>query len=143
MSTAFRQELRAGCYAVLTTYQAANPTKLATVYAYPPESYATPCAYVEKTVNERIVHSASTRQRVLTVNVVLVTKLISNKQATDEQDFLVDALMDAFSAAYHGASGTTLMQPITVTDTEIAAGDGVRYAAAIFTIEGSDQLGRP
>lgn len=142
MTTSFRQQLRAGCKSVLDTYQAANPTLLGVVYDYPPESFATPCAYVEKTVNERIDHDASLRRRVLTVNVVVVNKLMSNDQATGEQDVLVDGLLDAFSGDVHAASGTTIMQPTAVTDTEITAGEGVRYAAAVITIEGSIQEGR-
>lgn len=142
MTTTFRQDFRAGCISVLTTYQAANPTLLATVYGYPPESYATPCAYVEKTVNERIVHDAGLRFRVCTVNVVIVNRLISNKQATDEQDVLVDGVMDAFTATPHAASGVTMIEPTAVTDTEITGGEGVRYAAAVITIEGSIQEGR-
>jgi hypothetical protein len=142
MTTSFRQELRAGCKSVLDTYQAAHPDQLNKVYDYPPESFDTPAAYVEKTVNERIEHDASLRRRVLTVNVVLVNKLMSNDQATGEQDVLVDGLLDAFTAAPHGASTTTEIQPVSVTDTEITAGEGVRYAAAVIAIEGSTQEGR-
>ena len=142
MTTSFRQDLRAGCFSVLTTYKNANPTLLPQIHDYPPESFNTPCAYVEKTVNETIEHDASLRRRILRVQVVLVTKLISNAQATDEQDVLVDGLLDAFSAVPHSASGATLMQPVAVTDTEITAGEGVRYAAAVITVEGSIQEGR-
>ena len=142
MTTSARQDLRAGCASVLTTYQAANPTLLGKVYDYPPESFATPCAYVEKTVNERIEHDASLRRRTLSVNVVIVNKLMSNDQATGEQDVLVDGLLDAFTAGYHAASSSTVLQPVSVTDTEITAGDGVRYAAAVIAVEMSIQEGR-
>jgi len=143
VTTTFRVDFRAGLYSVLTTYQAANPTLLSSIHDYPPESYATPCAYVEKTVNERVEHNAGLRYRVVTGTVVLLTKLISNAQATHEQDVLVDGLMDAFSAGFHAASGSSLTQPVSVTDTEVPGGEGVRYAAAIFTVEGSIQEGRP
>lgn len=142
MATSFRQQLRAGCLTVLNTYKTANPTLLPNIYDYPPESFTTPCAYVEKTVNEKIEHDASTRRRVLTVNVVLVTKLMSNDQATGEQDVLVDGLVDEFTATPNAASTTTMIQPVSVTDTEITAGEGVRYAGAVITIEGSIQEGR-
>lgn len=142
MASTFRQQLRAGCKSVLDTYQAANPTLLGIVYDYPPESFATPCAYVEKAVNERIDHDASTRRRILSVNVVIVNKLMSNDQAVAEQDVLVDALIDAFTATPYAASTTTVIAPVSVTDTEITAGEGVKYAAAIITIEGSIQEGR-
>jgi len=142
MATTFRVDFRAGLLDVANTYQAANPTLIATVYGYPPESYATPCIYIDKKIEESIVHDAGLRFRVLTGNMVLVTKLISNKQATDEQDVLVDALLDALTADPHAASGQTLIAPVSVTDTEISAGEGVRYSAAIITVEGSIQEGR-
>ncbi len=141
-TSTFRQNFRAGCLSVLNTYQVTNPTLLGTVYGYPPESYATPCAYVEKTVHEQIVHNAALRFRVLACNVVIVTKLISNKQATDEQDVLIDGVMDAFTNTPHAASGQTLIQPTAVTDTELTSSDGVRYAAAVISIEGRIQEGR-
>lgn len=142
MTTTFRQDFRAGLLSVATTYQTANSTLVATVYSYPPESFATPCVYIDKKIDEKIVHDQGVRFRVLTGSMVLVTKLLSNKQATDEQDVLVDGLMDALTATPHAASGQTLIEPSAVTDTEIAAGDGVRYAAAIITVEGSIQEGR-
>lgn len=142
MST-FRAQLRAGCKSVLDTYMAANPTLLGATYDYPPESFQTPCAYVEKQVRETLTHLASVRQRTLRVNVVIVNKLMSNDQATAEQDVLVDGLVDAFTATPRAASTTTLIEPVEVTlDTEITGGEGVKYAAAIITIEGSIQEGR-
>jgi hypothetical protein len=143
MPTSFRQQVRAGCLSVLNTYQAANPSLLSTVYDYPPESFATPCAYVDKRVSERLNHSSGIRSRVVSVNVVIVNKLMSNDQVTGEQDVLVDGLLDAFTADPHAASSTTLIEPTAVDDIEIPGGEGVRYAGAVITIEGSIQEGRP
>ncbi len=142
MTTTFRQDFRAGCLTVLTTYQTAHPDLLATVYDYPPESFATPCAYMEKSIPETVIHDSGLRFRVLRGSVVLVTKLLSNKQATHEQDVLVDGIMDAFTATPHAASGSTLVEPKGASDTEIASSDGVRYGAVIIPIEGSIQEGR-
>ena len=142
MSTSFRQDLRTGCASVLTTYQAAHPTLLYHVYDYPPESYNTPCAYVEKAVSESLQHTSGVRRRVLRVNVVIVNKLVSNDQATSEQDVLIDGLLDAFTAAPHAASAQTLLEPVSVTDTELSDANGTRYAAAVIAIEGTIQEGR-
>ena len=142
MATTFRVDFRAGLVSVAQTYATANPTLIGTVYDYPPESFATPCLYIEKGIPESVVHDSGLRFRVLTGHVVIVNKLISNAQATHEQDVLIDALMDAYTAAPHGASGQTLIEPKGVQETEITAGDGVRYAAAIITVEGSIQEGR-
>ena len=142
MATSFRQDLRAGCFSVLSTYQAANPTLLYEVRDFPPESCHTPMAYVEKAVNETLQHTSGVRRRVLRVNVVIVNKLVSNDQATGEQDVLVDAILDAFTATPHAASAQTLLEPVSVTDTELSDANGVKYAAAVIAIEGSIQEGR-
>ena len=75
MATSFRQQIRAGCFTVLETFKAANPTLLYEVRDFPPESYHTPLAYVEKAVSETIRHDSGTRQRTVRVNVVIVNKL--------------------------------------------------------------------
>ena len=142
MATSFRADLRAGCKTVIDTYQAANPTLVFHTYDYPPESFHTPCAYVEKAVNESILHDSGTRQRTLRVNVVIVNKLVSNDQATGEQDALVDGLLDGFTAAPHAASSTTVIAPVSVTDTELSDANGIKYAAAVITIEGTILEGR-
>lgn len=141
-NTSFRADLRAGCKSVLDTFKAANPTLLYETYDYPPESYHTPCAYVEKGVNERLQHTSGVRFRTLTVNVVIVNKLMSNNQATDEQDALVDGLLDGFTAAPRAASNASLLQPVSVTDTELVDANGNRYAAAVIAVEGVIQEGR-
>ena len=143
MATTFRVDFRAGLVSVAQTYATANPTLIGTVYDYPPESFATPCLYIEKGIPETVVHDSGLRFRVLTGHVVIVNKLISNAQATHEQDVLIDALMDAYTAA----PSTPLRDDPDrnqswVTDTEIPGGDGVRYSAAIITVEGSIQEGR-
>ena len=86
MASTFRVDFRAGLASVLTTYQAANPTLLNKVYSYPPGEYNTPCAFIEKTINERQEMLNGVWQRILTGTVVIVCKLISNEQATSEQD---------------------------------------------------------
>ena len=142
MASTFRVDFRAGLASVLTTYQAANPTLLNKVYSYPPGEYNTPCAFIEKTINERQEMLNGVWQRILTGTVVIVCKLISNEQATNEQDVLIDGLVDAYSTNFHAASGSSEIEPVSVTDTEITAGEGVRYAAAIITVQGTKQEGR-
>lgn len=143
MASTFRAQMRAGCKTVIDTVQAANPTLLFHTYDYPPESYHTPCAYIEKAVPETIVHSQQLRFRVLQMNVVVVNKLVSNDQATGEQDVLVDLLVDAFTTNHSAAVANSLMEPVRVVhDTEITDANGTKYAAAIVTIQGQIQEGR-
>ena len=142
MATSFRQQIRAGCFTVLETFKAANPTLLYEVRDFPPESYHTPLAYVEKAVSETIRHDSGTRQRTVRVNVVIVNKLVSNDQATAEQDALVDGLLDAFTATPRAASNSTVIAPISVSDTELSDNNGNRYAAAVIAVEGIELVGR-
>jgi hypothetical protein len=140
--SSFRQQFRAGCKTVLDTVATANPTLIVEEYDYPPESYHTPCAYVEKGVNETLIHTSGVRIRTLRGNVVLVNKLVSNDQATSEQDVLVDLVLDGFTAAPRAASTASLIQPVSVTDTELQDANGNRYAAAVIGVEGVIQEGR-
>jgi hypothetical protein len=141
-SSTFRAQFRAGLKTVLDTVKSANPSALLEVREYPPESYHTPLAYVEKGVNETLQHTSGVRIRTLRGNIVLVNKLVSNDQATDEQDVLVDLVLDALTAAPRAASASTLIQPVSVTDTELSDNNGNRYAAAVIGVEGVIQEGR-
>lgn len=149
LSDPFRVEFRAGLKALLDAYKAAHPyvgatgLGLAETYDYPPESYHTPCGYVEKPMPEVVSHDASTRSRVLTGQVVLVSRLISNAQATREQDVLIDELHEWFTSNARLASNNSLSQVVRVQpDAELTDANGNKYAAAIFTIEASKLLGR-
>jgi hypothetical protein len=139
----FRQQFRTGRKSVLDAYKAAHPTLLLHTYDYPPESYHTPMAYVEKGVDEVVRHDAQTKSRVITGNVVIVNKLMSNAQATAEQDVIVDGLHDQFTATPRAASSSTLLEVTRVTDTELTDANGNRYAAAVMVITGTQLLGRP
>lgn len=138
MSTTFRANLRTGIKTTLDTYAAANPTKLAHVYDHTPAAPRTPCAYIEKAVRESVTHTAGVRIRSLTASVVALNRLVSNDQATDEQDALVDGLLDAFTAAPSAAGGSTLIEPVAVEDDELTVGDAT-YAGFRMSIVGTIQ----
>lgn len=139
--TGFRANFRAGCKGVLDSYKAANPTLLAHVYDHRPESYRTPCAFVDNVIGEpTIVHDFGTRQRVLQARVYVVNKIVSNDQTADEQDALVDGVVDAFSAAARSVSGA-LIQPIRVEGDELNDGDAF-YAASVIVVQGQIRQGR-
>lgn len=143
MATTFRNDMRAGIKTVIDGVKAANPTLIFHTYDYPPESFHTPCVYIEKAVPETITHSQQIRFRVPLMNVVMVNKLVSNDQATDEQDDLVDLMIEAFTTNHSAAGTSTLIEPVRVVhDTEITDANGTKYAAAILTIQGQIQEGR-
>lgn len=149
LTDSFRVEFRAGLKALLDAYKAAHPfvsstgLGLAETYDYPPGSYHTPCGYVEKSIPEVVTHDASTRARVLTGQIVFVSKLIDNAQATHEQDVLVDQFHEWVTANPRAAGASSRMEIVRIQpDVEISDGDGTRFTAAVVTIEGHKPVGR-
>ena len=142
VATTFRADLRAGCYAILAAVKAASPTLLPDISPSPPESYSTPMGFVEKRVRETTTHTAQTRTRTLEAGIVIVNKLMSNDQATSEQDVLVDLVVDACTAAPNAAGAATLIEPVSVLDFELQGGDGIRYSAVRIGVRGTIREGR-
>lgn len=140
MST-FRAQLRAGCKTVIDSVQTANPTLIAHTYDHRPAKFLTPCAFVDFAVDQTIAHDSGTRRRVFTAFVHIVNKLISNDQAADEQDVLVDLVVDAFTAQPRAASNSTLIEPTGVT-THAEETDGANYACSIVAVSGLILEGR-
>lgn len=137
----FRADLRAACAGVLADYKAAHPTQLAHTYDHRPPRYLTPCAFVDNAIGEPLIHhDFGTRQRTLLARVYVVNKIVSNDQASDEQDALVDGLVDAFTAAARRVT-TALLQPLNVQPDELTDGDAT-YAASVITVQGLIQQGR-
>ena len=141
MST-FRAQLRAGCKTVIDSVQAANTDKLAHTYDHRPQSFRTPCAFVDNNIAQpTITHDSGTRSRDLLAAVHIVNKLISNDQAADEQDVLVDLVVDAFTAQPRAASSASLIEPVSVDGHEEQDGDA-SYACSIVFVRGRIQEGR-
>jgi hypothetical protein len=141
-TTTFRTDLRAGCYAILGIVQTAHPTLLPDISPSAPESYTTPMGYVEKGVRESGDVQAQTWTRQLDAAIVLVNKLMSNDQAANEQDALVDLVVEAIIDNPHIVSGATLVQPAGIQDFELSGGEGVKYSAVRIVVRGSIWLGR-
>lgn len=137
----FRTDLRAGCKTVIDTYAVANPTLLPHTYDHPPEAPRTPCAWVEKAMPEEYQHTSGIRFRRARVGIVVLNRMISSDQATDEQDALLDGLLDAFTADPDAAGANTLIEPIANEDIELAIGDAI-YAGFRLTVTGLIQQGR-
>jgi hypothetical protein len=136
-----RVNLRAGLKEILDAYKATGA--LAETYAYPPESYHTPCAYIETGVPEAVTHDMSTRQRILTAQVVFVVKLISNAQATGELDVMVDALHEWVTANPRIAGQLSMLEVVRVQPgLELTDANGNKYAATVITIDCNERLGR-
>lgn len=142
-----RATLRAGCFSVLQTVQAAHPTLLAHVWDHTPPTFRTPVAFVANVIAQpTIAHDASTRRMEMVAEVHVVNKYVSNNQAADEQDALVDLIVDAFTAAPRGASASSLIEPVSVTGHEEQDvnpnGEAAYYPCSVINVRGSFIEGR-
>lgn len=141
MST-FRAQLRAGCKTVIDSVQTANPTLIAHTYDHRPSSFRTPAIFVDNNITQpTITHDAGTRARDLLAAVHIVNKLISNDQAADEQDVLVDLVVDAFTAQPRAASNASLIEPVSVDGHDETDGEA-SYACSIVFVRGRILEGR-
>lgn len=137
-----RAQLRAGCKTVLDTVQAASPSLLVHVYDHRPPNFRTPCAFVENVIGQpTIAHDAATRRMEMVAEVHIVNKYVSNDQAADEQDTLVDLIVDAFTAAPRAASSASLIEPVSVTGHEESDGEAF-YPCSVVNVRGSFIEGR-
>ena len=134
--------MRSGAKTVIDSVQTANPTLLAHTYDHRPQSFRTPCAFVDNNITQPVIdHDSGTRRRDLVAAVHIVNKLISNDQAADEQDVLVDLIVDAFTDQPRAASSASLIEPVSVDGHEEQDGDA-SYACSIVLVRGRIQEGR-
>lgn len=134
LNTSFRQQVHAGIVSTLTAFKAANPTLLRQVWHARPSSFTLgelPCAVLGN-LTETISTSQGIRQRQFTgFTVELVDRSPDNMESDDRMNQLVDAMLDYLTAAYHTASGTSIVEPIGVADGD--RGDIAESAAHWFS----------
>jgi hypothetical protein len=100
MTTTARQDVRAGLYALLVAFQAANPTLLFSVFRARPGAPGVelPGAFVGN-LNEQFTHTAGTRQRNFSPEIVIFDSFApSNEEQAARIDLVQDALMDYLTA---------------------------------------------
>lgn len=125
LASSFRQNAVAGILATLTAFRAANPTLLLGIAGARPKSpiqLDLPGAYVDS-ANETISFGGGIRTRTLSgLSVVVLIPVSDNNEASTFSDLLIDGLVDAFTAAYHSADGSSLTLPTTVTEEAVDEG---------------------
>lgn len=125
VGTAFRQVLSAAIVSLVTTFAAANPTIIRSVWTTKPNlsNAEMPCFYIGD-LAESITHMQGVRTRTFSG---FSAYLVDNPGATDESsarlDFAADALVDLFTANPHAASGRSIFQHVGTNDIE--SPDGV------------------
>lgn len=110
----FQADARAAAVTLLTEYAVDASIRL---QAYPgrPRSINPPTAFVDS-IRERITYTGPTlRQRVPSVDLIVIHGLFDSKDAVDQKDAFVDGFLDWVNTRYHQAGANTL---IGATETE-------------------------
>ncbi len=142
LATSWRQIAVAGILATLTAFKAANPTLLKGVASARPRdlsNFDKPGAYIGSR-DETVIHTGGLRTRTFGgLSVVVVDVTPSNKEEQARMDILIDALQDAFTAAYRSASPYAIVQQTSVgeIDLESYMGNVITFAQTALT-EGRD-----
>lgn len=130
MGTTFRRDVRAALLGVITEFHVENPGLLRAAYAARPEAISeVPAAWVGD-IPETIQHDAGTRERALRPTIVVAGAIGENAEVIRAMDEVVDELIDRFTAAVRRVP-TSIIQPVSVTDGEIAVGEGFYRTAEI------------
>lgn len=119
LNTTFRQDVHDGIVTTLTNWQTANPTLLRQVYHARPDSYTLgdlPAATVGNMTESITVMNGIRQRRMDGFTVELIDRAPIAGEADDRMNALVDGLMDYITDAYHSASGTSIVEPIGVSD---------------------------
>ena len=60
--------------------------------------------------------------------VTLVDRAPDSAEADDRMNLLIDAMLDYLTAAYHSASGTSIVEPIAVNDGDIGISEATNLS---------------
>lgn len=142
MTTTFRVDARAGLYALLTGFQAANGTMLRSAHRVRPEGFTGdyPIGFVDL-LPESIGHTQGVRTRTMTPSVVIVGEYRLNGEHVDDFDVVVDTFLDYCTAIPHIVTGT-IWDRMTVEDYDETIGEQLRPAVRFTFGNLSIQEGR-
>ena len=111
----FQTQARAGAVTMLNAYAASENIKLQ-VYRARPRSINPPTAFVDA-INETMTEFTITmRQRIPTVEVIIVWGLFDSGEAADQRDAFVDGFADWVADNFHGFGTNTLVASVSLQD---------------------------
>ncbi len=145
MTLAFRTNVRAGAYALLTGFQTANPTLLHETHPVRPASFRPPLGFVGEINEPSLYADMQTRQRHPRVSIYLVQGSYDNAETVSRQDVLVDAFLDYCYANLGIAGAATLLEPSSTDDVPLTVNTPtgpLYYSATQFVLEGTASEGR-
>ena len=137
MTTTARQDVRAGLYALLVAFQAANPTLLFSVFRSRPGAPGVelPGAFVGNLNEPSIIHTSGTRQRNFAPEIVVFDSFApSNEEQAARLDIVIDALLDYLTANPGAIAHSILaLNQASITDGEfdIAGGQVTTHYRAV------------
>jgi len=136
--TGFRQALQAGVLSIVSTFAAANPTIVASVFGVRPMSFAAvslPCFYMGS-MSETIETSQGSRTRTFEgCSGFLADEFGTVEDSSDRMNLAADALADLFTANVHAASGTSLLKHVGTFDGEWVDSQNVRGPSLEFRFD--------
>lgn len=131
--------MRAAAVTMLEAYASATSLKLQ-VYPGRPRSLLPPTAFVDR-IRESITFDGL-RQRVVSVDVVVLHGMFDTKDAAAQKDAFVDGFVDWASTNYHAAGANTILEPRSIEDEPNYVPDWQpedqqrSYFATVITLEG-------
>lgn len=144
LASSFRQQVVTGVVAVLTAFQAANPTLLVQTSSARPRSatnFALPGAYID-TRSESVTFDHDIRYTTLTTPVIVCVQVSDNVQAEAQMDAIMDGLRDAFTLAFHAAAGGVSITAQGVANDTNSPELGMPYLANVIAIASTVNEGR-
>lgn len=137
MANTFRSDIAAGIDTMMNAFIVANPTLLRRHYrARPPSDVTdTPFSYLDGRP-EVIHYDNSLRERVMTLQVVVLDRWTEATEVMDRMDDLTDALIVHFGSYYHIIAGSWWTD-IAVTDEAQDGVVGSRFQFEIHFADGS------
>jgi hypothetical protein len=131
LNTTFRQDVHAGILSTLTLFRTANPTLLRAIWHARPASYTLgelPAAVLGDFTESIAVRNGVRQRQMDGFTVTLVDRAPDAQEADDRMNALIDALMDYITAAYHSASGTSIVEPIGVSDGDVGISEATNLS---------------
>jgi hypothetical protein len=136
----FRADVRAAAVSLLEGYKAANPGALRQVYPARPASISPPTGFVDSINEGSILYTQGPIQRQPTADIILIQGLFDSKDATAQQDALVDGFLAYVRTNLHEAGGSTLVTIASIADIPSYQPDWIRdapiYYATSLSLEG-------
>lgn len=140
----FRADVRAAAVALLEGYKAASGIRLQ-VYPGRPATISPPTGFVDAVNEGSILYTAGPIIRTPVADIILIQGLFDSKDATEQQDALIDGFMAYVRANYSQAGAGSLVTITSVSDIPNFTPDWILdapiYYATRLTLEGLKSSG--